>query len=172
MRLHADANYETGEYAILVRSDMKGKGLGWLLMQRIMEYSSAEGLKTIEGQVLRDNITMLAMCKKLGFDIAADPNDADIWLVRREIAELVVRVDRSERSSSSRTRRPTIEILVLAGAQRPEKGGKAGKSERQRHRHEIDQHVHGGFTIGSAWPRFDCESRLGGTAARAQRVRA
>ena len=73
VRLHANANYDTGEYAILVRSDMKGKGLGWLLMQMILEYSRAEGLKTIEGQVLRDNVTMLGMCRELGFDITTDP---------------------------------------------------------------------------------------------------
>ena len=33
VRLHANANYDTGEYAVLVRSDLKGRGLGWLLMQ-------------------------------------------------------------------------------------------------------------------------------------------
>ena len=86
VRLHANANYDTGEYAILVRSDMKGKGLGWLLMQMILEYSRAEGLKTIEGQVLRENVTMLAMCRELGFDITTDPDDADVWLVRKDIA--------------------------------------------------------------------------------------
>ena len=86
MRLHANANYDTGEYAILVRSDMKGKGLGWLLMQMILEYSRAEGLKTIEGQVLRENVTMLAMCQELGFNITTDPDDADVWLVRKDIA--------------------------------------------------------------------------------------
>ncbi len=86
VRLHADANYETGEYAILVRSDLKGHGLGWLLMQLIIEYARAEGLKTIEGQVLRENTTMLNMCRELGFEIATDPNDTDVWLVRRRIA--------------------------------------------------------------------------------------
>jgi acetyltransferase len=47
---------------------------------------SFEGLKTIEGQVLRENVTMLAMCRKLGFDITTDPHDADVWLVRKDIA--------------------------------------------------------------------------------------
>ena len=65
---------------------MKGKGLGWLLMQLILEYSRAEGLKIIEGQVLRDNVTMLNMCRELGFEITTDPNDMDVWLVRRRIA--------------------------------------------------------------------------------------
>ena len=77
VRLHSDANYETGEYAILVRSDLKGRGLGWLLMQLIIEYARAEGLKRIEGQVLSENRTMLEMCRELGFDVAADPEDRE-----------------------------------------------------------------------------------------------
>jgi acetyltransferase len=77
VRLHSDANYETGEYAILVRSDLKGRGLGWLLMQLIIEYARAEGLKRIEGQVLSENRTMLDMCRALGFAIAADPEDRE-----------------------------------------------------------------------------------------------
>ena len=32
VRLHANADYDRGEYAILLRSDLKGRGLGWLLM--------------------------------------------------------------------------------------------------------------------------------------------
>ena len=36
-----------GEYAILVRSDLKGRGLGWLLMQMIIEYARAEGIRSI-----------------------------------------------------------------------------------------------------------------------------
>ena len=35
VRLHADANHETGEYAILLRSDLKGQGLGWELMRPV-----------------------------------------------------------------------------------------------------------------------------------------
>jgi len=82
VRLHADANYDTGEYAILVRSDLKGHGLGLLLMQMIIEYARAEGIGTIEGQVLRENTTMLAMCRQLGFQIAADPDDVGICVVK------------------------------------------------------------------------------------------
>jgi acetyltransferase len=58
VRLHANADYDRGEYAILIRSDMKGRGLGYLLMQLIIEYARAEGLKIIEGQVLSENSVM------------------------------------------------------------------------------------------------------------------
>jgi acetyltransferase len=80
-RLHANSNYDTAEYAVLVRSDLKGKGLGWLLMQTIIEYARSEGLRTIEGQVLNDNATMLQMCADLGFRIAPDPDEPDISMV-------------------------------------------------------------------------------------------
>jgi acetyltransferase len=86
VRLHADANYERGEYAILVRSDLKGRGLGYLLMQLIIDYARAEGLKTIEGQVLGENTAMLTMCRELGFSISADPSDPDTCSVKLVIS--------------------------------------------------------------------------------------
>ena len=81
VRLHADANYEKGEYAILVRSDLKNRGLGWQLMELIIRYARSEGLRQIEGQVLRENVTMLQMCHELGFQIADDPQDGSIRTV-------------------------------------------------------------------------------------------
>ena len=35
--LYSDAIHETGEYAILLRSDLHGRGLGWALMLLIIE---------------------------------------------------------------------------------------------------------------------------------------
>jgi RimJ/RimL family protein N-acetyltransferase len=75
VRLHADAAHETGEYAILLRSDLKGRGLGWSLMQLIIEYAKSEGLKRISGQILQENTVMLKMCRELGFEIKTDPED-------------------------------------------------------------------------------------------------
>jgi acetyltransferase len=85
VRLHADANHETGEYAILLRSDLKGLGLGWELMQLMLEWARAEGLRTVEGQVLRENHTMLDMAGKLGFSVRPDPGDRDVLLVSRAV---------------------------------------------------------------------------------------
>jgi acetyltransferase len=81
VRLHADAEYDSGEYAILVRSDLKGHGLGWLLMQLIIEYARAEGIRSIKGQVLQENLSMLEMCRDLGFRIASDPQEPSSMLV-------------------------------------------------------------------------------------------
>lgn len=79
VRLHSDSIYETGEYAILLRSDLKGRGLGWALMQLLIEYGRAEGLKQIFGQVLRENTTMIAMCRSLGFRVEPDPTERDLF---------------------------------------------------------------------------------------------
>lgn len=87
VRLHADANHQSGEYAILLRSDLKGIGLGWRLMQLMIEWAQAEGLAHVEGQVLRENRTMLEMCRQLGFSIAADPDDGDLKVVRLDLGE-------------------------------------------------------------------------------------
>jgi acetyltransferase len=81
-RLHANSNYDTAEYAVLIRSDLKGRGLGWLLMQTIIDYARGEGLRTIEGQVLNENTTMLRMCAELGFHSAPDPEEPDTMAVR------------------------------------------------------------------------------------------
>lgn len=82
VRIHSDSVYQSGEYAILLRSDLKGRGLGWALMQMIIEYARSEGLKTISGDVLADNTVMLAMCRSLGFQVTPDPVEHDICDVR------------------------------------------------------------------------------------------
>ena len=69
-----------------MRSDLKGLGLGWRLMQIIIEYARWLGLGAIEGEVLRENSTMLAMCRELGFAITREPNDPDICVVTLPLA--------------------------------------------------------------------------------------
>jgi acetyltransferase len=81
VRIHSDSIYESGEYAILLRSDRKGRGLGWALMQLIIEYARSEGLKYVAGQVLRENTVMLKMCRSLGFEIKTDRVEPDICSV-------------------------------------------------------------------------------------------
>jgi acetyltransferase len=75
VRVHSDSIYENGEYAILLRSDLKGRGLGFALMQLIIEYAKSEGLKRISGEVLQENSAMLNMCRELGFMVKSDVSD-------------------------------------------------------------------------------------------------
>jgi RimJ/RimL family protein N-acetyltransferase len=87
VRLHSNSLHEAGEYAILLRSDLKGRGLGWALMQLIIEYAKSEGLRRIDGQVLHENSVMLKMCRELGFKVKTDAGDrgvCDVTLVLGE----------------------------------------------------------------------------------------
>jgi len=84
-RFVADPDYTRGEYAILVRSDLKGRGLGWQLMQHLIAYARSEGLEELFGSVLAENTTMLKMCSELGFSIQPEPGDLS---VRRVVLDL------------------------------------------------------------------------------------
>jgi acetyltransferase len=75
VRVHRGPTGDSGEYAILLRSDLKGRGLGWALTQMIIEYGKSEGLKRIFGQVLEENSVMLKMCRELGFEVKTNPED-------------------------------------------------------------------------------------------------
>ena len=75
VRLMLDVDHENGEYAVLLRSDLKGQGLGWKLMKYMIEFARAEGIKTVEGQVLSENQPMLSMNQALGFRIEDDPGE-------------------------------------------------------------------------------------------------
>ena len=67
VRLIDELEEKTGQFAILVRSRLKGHGLGWLLMRRVIDYAQQKGLRRIYGDVLVENTTMLQMCAEMGF---------------------------------------------------------------------------------------------------------
>ena len=75
VRLHADANYEKGEYGILVRSDLKGSGLGRRLMDKLIAHLKARGTQEVVVTVLRANTGMLELARKLGFVISDHPGE-------------------------------------------------------------------------------------------------
>jgi len=62
-----------GEYGILIRSDLKGKGLGWRLMDLLITYARKEGIAELSGLVLAENTTMLGMAREFGFEIRPVP---------------------------------------------------------------------------------------------------
>jgi acetyltransferase len=78
VRLAADPDKQKAEYAVFIRSDLKGRGLGWALMQEIMRYARAQGIGVLHGKVLRENTTMLRMCSELGFRRSEDPEDSGV----------------------------------------------------------------------------------------------
>jgi acetyltransferase len=76
----------SAEFAVAVRSDWHGRGVGQLLMVRLIEVAQQSGISALVGLVLHENKPMLKMCRKLGFRIAPEPNDATVLGVRKSLA--------------------------------------------------------------------------------------
>jgi len=68
-RACADPDNVGAEFAVLVRSDLKGQGLGTLLMQKLIRYCRARGTRQLWGSVLSENAAMLEFSRRLGFRV-------------------------------------------------------------------------------------------------------
>jgi acetyltransferase len=63
------------EFAIVIRSDMKGIGLGHQLMRKIVEYSRSAGTRRLIGEILPDNHPMLRLAGRFGFTLIQTHTD-------------------------------------------------------------------------------------------------
>jgi RimJ/RimL family protein N-acetyltransferase len=88
VRLHDDPDGENAEFAILVRSRLKGRGLGWLLMKHMIACAQDKGLKMVHGQVLAENATMLLMCRELGFHMTDDATERGVKMLTLPLDEV------------------------------------------------------------------------------------
>ena len=55
------------EIALIVRSDLKGHGIGTLLLDRLLAYANSVGLKALRADVLYENRPMLHLAQRTGF---------------------------------------------------------------------------------------------------------
>jgi acetyltransferase len=70
----------SGEFAVMVRSDMKGLGLGRALLARILAAAPSIGVTEVFGLVLPENTAMLALLHKFGFRV--EPDSAEHGVLR------------------------------------------------------------------------------------------
>ncbi|MBL8658283.1 MAG: GNAT family N-acetyltransferase [Rhodospirillales bacterium] len=84
VRTVADLNNDQAEYAVLVRSDLKGQRLGRKLMDKMVDYCRSRGTKRMTGLVMRDNRRMLDMVHDIGFTSHRVPDD-DVMEVMLEL---------------------------------------------------------------------------------------
>jgi len=68
-RACADPDNNRAEFAVLVRSDLKGRGLGTLLMRKLIRYCQQHGTRELWGAVMADNAAMLHLSRSLGFRV-------------------------------------------------------------------------------------------------------
>ena len=82
----ADPDRQRAEYAVGVRTDWKGRGVGYLLMTRLIDIARHYGIGELVGEVMRENGAMLQMCGALGFTATSDPGDATLLRVSKPLA--------------------------------------------------------------------------------------
>lgn len=74
------------EFAILIRSDLKGMGLGRILMSKIIDYCRSKKTTQMSGMTMPTNRGMLTLAQKLGFELEVSFEDgtADMLLKLNE----------------------------------------------------------------------------------------
>lgn len=80
-RIIGEPDGKTGEFSVLVGDAWQGKGIGSSLLEKCLAIAEKQGFKTVHGIVLGENRNMLALGKKLGFEIGRDPDSSDNNLV-------------------------------------------------------------------------------------------
>ncbi|CAM3660868.1 Succinyl-CoA ligase [ADP-forming] subunit alpha [Bordetella sputigena] len=68
-RAVADPDKEAAEFALMVRSDYKNRGLGTLLLSRLIRYCTDRGIGMLSGIVMADNDAMLEVARRCGFSV-------------------------------------------------------------------------------------------------------
>ena len=72
VRAMADPDNIEAEFGVIVRSELKGSGLGLLLMQKLIAYLRSQGTQRLVATVLDYNERMLKLAKELGFEEVAE----------------------------------------------------------------------------------------------------
>lgn len=75
----------SGEFAVLIRSDLKGRGLASALMRSIIAWARAQGMDGMDGQILSENAPMLGFIRRLGFTIRRVPEEPELLEARLDL---------------------------------------------------------------------------------------
>lgn len=68
VRTVTDPDNERAEFAIVIRSDQAQQGLGYRLLEKMIDYCRGRGTRGIVGQIMKDNPRMRELAKTLGFE--------------------------------------------------------------------------------------------------------
>ena len=78
IRASIDPDNTDAEFAMIVRSDLQGLGLGKILLNKLITYQKAKGTHYLSGMTMMSNVGMATLAKKLGFTVERDMEEGVI----------------------------------------------------------------------------------------------
>ncbi|MFO1435938.1 MAG: GNAT family N-acetyltransferase [Gammaproteobacteria bacterium] len=76
VRAITDSNNHSAEFAIIIRTDWQGRGLGTALLRKIIRYCQSRGTGKLYGHILQGNHDMLVLAEQLGFELDYSSEDS------------------------------------------------------------------------------------------------
>ena len=83
--LACDEAMDVGEVAISIRSDHKGRGISWELLEHIAHFAEAMGVKTLQSIESYENHAAIELERDMGFTVRSYPDDPTLMLVERKL---------------------------------------------------------------------------------------
>ena len=83
--LATDPDRTRAEVALTTRSDMKGMGLSWTLLEHVLRYAKSEGIGAVEAIEAAEHGAALRMEREMGFETAVDPDDPTVRIARKTL---------------------------------------------------------------------------------------
>ncbi len=96
-RIVADPDNRKAEFAVIVRSDLHGRGIGRMLMQRLVQYARNRGIGEMFGDILRENVTMITFMRELGFELKSIAESEAIVRARLDLQKTPVPAEERDR---------------------------------------------------------------------------
>jgi acetyltransferase len=84
-RYVVDAATLTADVALVLADAWQGQGLGRRLLTTLLEHAQTAGVREAVGVVLATNVAMLRLARSVGFAVTAEPGDATVMRIRRDL---------------------------------------------------------------------------------------
>ena len=87
-RYVVDPPTNIADIALVLADAWQGQGLGRRLLATLLEHARTAGVREAVGVVLATNKAMLRLARSMGFSVTAEPGDATVMRIRRDLSNV------------------------------------------------------------------------------------
>lgn len=84
-RFVTNPDADSCEFALVIRDDFQGQGLGRILMEQLFDAAREKGLKVMEGEIFANNTNMLKLMTRLGFELGPHAEDPGLRMAVKQL---------------------------------------------------------------------------------------